>query len=73
MVLFLRSLLFYIGMILALVVWCIIITPLILPLPYRWRYLIMIRWGIFVVWWRKKNYAKINNTCEPWCRYQFAN
>jgi len=54
MVLFLRSLLFYIGMILALVVWCIIITPLILPLPYRRRYFIMIQWGYFVVWWLEK-------------------
>jgi 1-acyl-sn-glycerol-3-phosphate acyltransferase len=51
--LFLRSVLFYIGLILALFVF----TPLallMLPLPFRQRYLIMTGWARFVIWWLEK-------------------
>jgi 1-acyl-sn-glycerol-3-phosphate acyltransferase len=53
MILFLRSLLFYVGMILAILVF----TPLsllILPLPYQQRYRIMTQWGRFIIWWLRK-------------------
>ena len=51
--LFLRSLLFYSGMTLSMLFWTIIITPLVLPLPYQKRYLIISKWAYFVTWWLK--------------------
>ncbi len=51
--LFLRSLLFYIGMILGLIIWApvIIIAPIF---PYPKRYNLLIKWGHFTVWWLGK-------------------
>ncbi len=51
--LFLRSLLFYSGMTLATLFWTIIITPLVLPLPYQKRYFVISKWAYFVTWWLK--------------------
>jgi 1-acyl-sn-glycerol-3-phosphate acyltransferase len=51
--LFLRSLLFYIGIVLMLFVFAPI-ALLILPLPHRQRYRIMTNWGRFTIWWLKK-------------------
>ncbi len=53
MILFLRSLLFYIGMILAILIFAPL-SLLILPLPYQQRYRIMTKWGRFVIWWLRK-------------------
>ncbi len=53
MMLFLRSIIFYIGIILAV----LIFTPLgflLYPLPYPQRYLIMTGWGRFTIWWLKQ-------------------
>ncbi len=51
MMLFLRSLLFYIGEILAIFVF----TPLVLlPLPHRYFYTVMTKWAYFVRWWLEK-------------------
>lgn len=50
--LFLRSLIFFIGM----AIFTIIITtptPLILLLPFRWRYGILTQWSRVVLWWLK--------------------
>lgn len=51
--LFLRSLLFYIGMISALLVWAplILISPIF---PYPIRYKLLIKWGYFTIWWLEK-------------------
>lgn len=50
--LFLRSLLFSIGSLVALVV--IVSTGLLTaPLPYRYRFAYLRRWGQFVIWWLK--------------------
>ncbi len=51
--LFLRSLLFYIGMILALLVWAplIVIAPLF---SYPKRYRLLVKWGYFTIWWLEK-------------------
>ncbi|MDM8566399.1 lysophospholipid acyltransferase family protein [Candidatus Halobeggiatoa sp. HSG11] len=48
--LFLRSLLFYIGMISSLMLWgpLIAISPIF---PYPMRYRLLIKWGHFTVWW----------------------
>ena len=51
--LFLRSFLFYIGMILAVVVFSFI-ALFILILPFRQRYQVMVQWGNFIIWWLKK-------------------
>ena len=51
--LFLRSILFYIGILLA----TLIFAPLgflLYPLPYPQRYLIMTGWGRFTIWWLKQ-------------------
>jgi 1-acyl-sn-glycerol-3-phosphate acyltransferase len=51
--LFLRSLLFYIGISLAILVF----TPLgllLLVLPFRQRYRVMTQWGRFAIWWLEK-------------------
>ena len=53
MILFFRSLLFYIGMIVAVLIFAPL-SLLILPLPYQQRYQIMTKWGLFVIWWLKK-------------------
>ena len=53
MILFLRSLLFYVGMILAILVFAPL-SLMILPLPYPQRYRIMTKWGLFVIWWLRK-------------------
>ena len=53
MMLFLRSLLFYIGMTLAILIFTFI-AFLILPLPFPWRYKIITGWAYFVIWWLKK-------------------
>ena len=53
MILFFRSLLFYIGMILAVLIFAPL-SLLILPLPYQQRYQIMTKWGQFVTWWLRK-------------------
>lgn len=57
--LFLRSLLFSIGMILATI---ILATPAILTivLPFRWRYSYLHLWHRFVLWW-------LNVTCNINC------
>lgn len=51
--LYLRSLLFYLGMFAAIFVFAPL-ALIILPLPYLWRYRIMIQWGRFVSWWLKQ-------------------
>jgi 1-acyl-sn-glycerol-3-phosphate acyltransferase len=51
--LILRSLLFYIGLILSLFIFAPL-SLLIFPLPYRQRYLMMTGWGRFVIWWLEK-------------------
>lgn len=53
MILFLRSLLFYVGMILAILVFAPV-SLMILPLPYPQRYRVMTKWGLFVIWWLRK-------------------
>jgi len=53
MILFLRSLLFYVGMILAILVFAPL-SLMILPLPYPQRYQVMTKWGLFVIWWLRK-------------------
>jgi len=53
MMLFLRSLLFYIGIILAVFIFTFI-AFLILPFPFPLRYKIMTGWGYFAIWWLKK-------------------
>ncbi|WP_127474499.1 lysophospholipid acyltransferase family protein [Sulfurivermis fontis] len=50
MMLWLRSLLFYVGMIGGLVV-LLPFMPLVFPFSYRTRYWVMTRWGQFVIWW----------------------
>ncbi len=56
----LRSLLFYIGQVLAVLVFSPL-PLLLLPLPYQRRYRILTLWGRFVIWWLEK-------TCQ--LRYQ---
>ncbi len=51
--LFLRSLLFYIGMVLATFVFSFI-ALFLLPLPLQQRYKIMKGWAYFILWWLKK-------------------
>ncbi|EDN67398.1 Phospholipid/glycerol acyltransferase [Beggiatoa sp. PS] len=51
--LFLRSLLFYIGIILALLIF-VPIALLLSPLPYQQRYRVIVNWGYFTIWWLKK-------------------
>lgn len=51
--LFLRSLLYYLGVSLAALVFSPL-SLLILPLPFRQRYRIMTRWGRFAIWWLEK-------------------
>jgi 1-acyl-sn-glycerol-3-phosphate acyltransferase len=53
MILFLRSLLFYVGIILAILVFAPL-SLMILPLPYPQRYRVMTKWGLFVIWWLRK-------------------
>lgn len=53
MILFLRSLLFYVGVILAILVFAPV-SLMILPLPYPQRYRVMTKWGLFVIWWLRK-------------------
>ncbi|BAP55449.1 phospholipid/glycerol acyltransferase [Thioploca ingrica] len=53
MILFLRSLLFYVGVILAILVFAPL-SLMILPLPYPQRYRVMTKWGLFVIWWLRK-------------------
>ncbi|GGI21393.1 lysophospholipid acyltransferase family protein [Oxalicibacterium faecigallinarum] len=48
-VLFLRSLVFAIGMFLATVIWAFVCF-ISLPLPYEKRYYITSRWNVFIVW-----------------------
>ena len=52
--LFLRTLLFYFGMILSLIFWTVFVVPLTFPLSYKKRYLIITQWGHFVIWWLEK-------------------
>lgn len=47
---YLRSLLFYLGMILSLVVMTLIM-PFCLFLPFRLRYGVLTQWGRFILWW----------------------
>jgi 1-acyl-sn-glycerol-3-phosphate acyltransferase len=51
--LLLRSLLFYVGMILGILVYTVL-SFFILPLPYLQRYRIMTGWGRFTIWWLEK-------------------
>ncbi len=51
--LFLRSLLFYIGLIPAGLVFSTL-ALLLLPLPYQLRYQVLIRLGRFAIWWLEK-------------------
>ena len=48
-VLFLRSLLFTLLMVVATVVWCFV-CMLAAPLPYNKRYYVTSRWNVFIVW-----------------------
>jgi 1-acyl-sn-glycerol-3-phosphate acyltransferase len=41
-------------MLLAILIWTVILTPLILPLPYQKRYLVISRWAYFITWWLEK-------------------
>lgn len=50
MKIWLRSLLFYVGMVAGLVV-LLPFMPLVFPFSYRTRYWVMTRWGQFVIWW----------------------
>lgn len=52
--LFLRSLWFYCGMVMAVLVWTIIFTPFLLPLSYQKRYRIISGWAYFTSWWLEK-------------------
>lgn len=56
MILWLRSMLFYLGMVLAILVFAPL-SLLILPLPYQQRYRIMTQWGRLVIWW-------LQTTCQ---------
>ncbi len=50
--LLLRALLFYLGLVTA----TIFITPICLlfyPLPFKFRYYIVTRWTVFILWWLK--------------------
>jgi len=51
-VLFLRSLLFTLLMVVATVVWCFV-CMLAAPLPYNKRYYVTSRWNVFIVWTAK--------------------
>ena len=46
----LRAMLFYLGITLATLI-IVLCSPLVLPLPYRWRYFYFSRWGRFAIWW----------------------
>lgn len=48
--LILRSLLFYIGMVVALVI-ILPLLPFMLPFPYQIRYRLLTQWGRFNIWW----------------------
>lgn len=50
MKIWLRSLLFYVGMVGGLVV-LLPLMPLVFPFSYRTRYWVMTRWSQFVIWW----------------------
>lgn len=51
--LFLRSLLFSIGLITSLLIYAPLSLPMRLVLPYYYYYHLMTGWGKFVVWWLK--------------------
>ncbi len=46
----LRAFLFYLGISLFNLI-IVILSPLMLFLPYRWRYFHFTRWGWFTIWW----------------------
>jgi 1-acyl-sn-glycerol-3-phosphate acyltransferase len=46
----LRALLFYLGIYSFLLV-VVGFSPLMLIVPFRWRYFYLTRWGRFVIWW----------------------
>jgi len=50
MILHLRAFIFYLGISLATLV-IVLLSPLFLPLPYRWRYFYFSRWAHFAIWW----------------------
>ena len=52
MMLFLRSLLFSIGMILSVIVYAPI-SLLTFPAPYLFRYRFILQWSRFILWWAK--------------------
>ena len=52
-ILFLRSLLFMIVMVLSTVVWATCICTLAAPLPYNQRFWATSRWNVFVIWCAK--------------------
>jgi 1-acyl-sn-glycerol-3-phosphate acyltransferase len=47
---YLRALLFYLGIYSFLLI-VMAFSPIVLVLPFRWRYYYMTRWGSFVIWW----------------------
>lgn len=47
---YLRSSLFYLGMILSLLVFAFV-QPFCLLFPFHIRYMILTRWGRFIIWW----------------------
>jgi 1-acyl-sn-glycerol-3-phosphate acyltransferase len=47
---YLRATVFYIGIYLCLAL-IVLLAPLFLLTPYRWRYFHMTRWGRFSIWW----------------------
>lgn len=59
-VLFGRSLLFFVGMMISTVVWGPVVVSTF-PLPFQWRYRVSQRWTRFVIWWLRK-------TCKIDCR-----
>ncbi|MCK4744407.1 MAG: 1-acyl-sn-glycerol-3-phosphate acyltransferase [Sulfuriflexus sp.] len=79
--LFLRSLIFSIGMILATI---ILATPCFLTIliPYRWRYRYLNLWHRFVIWWLEvtcnvhyeiegmENIAELNTAAIVFCRHE---
>ncbi|MCK5719532.1 MAG: 1-acyl-sn-glycerol-3-phosphate acyltransferase [Thiomargarita sp.] len=51
--LFLRSLLFFIGMITSIIIFTVI-ALVIYPLPFKRRYSIIKQWARFIIWWLEK-------------------
>ncbi|MFO7592542.1 MAG: lysophospholipid acyltransferase family protein [Pseudomonadota bacterium] len=49
---YLRAIFFYLG-IYSFLFFIVVTSPLLIFLPYRWRYYHLTRWGRFSIWWLK--------------------